>query len=79
MFLYTVLQEHEHLTDVIFKGRTAHLASCNYLQEISTNIKTRQSHRSTSHWECLFYRTHTVGCFRLIVFGFGIIFTKYVQ
>ena len=54
MFLYTVLQEHEHLTDVIFKGRTAHLASCNYLQEISTNIKTRQSHRSTSHDNAFF-------------------------
>ena len=42
------LQERKHLPDVIFKGRAAHLASSNYLQEISIN-KTRQPHRSISH------------------------------
>ena len=78
MFLYTALQEHKHVPHVIVKGRTAHLASCNYLQEISTSIRTRQSHRSISHWECLFYRTHTVGCLPIIVFGYGITFAKYV-
>ena len=48
VFLYMALQERKHLPDVTFKGRAAHLASSNYLQEISIN-KTGQPHRCISH------------------------------
>ena len=49
---------NKHLPDVIFKGRAAHLASCNYLQEISTNIRTRQSHIGLLAIENGFFTEH---------------------
>ena len=49
---------------IIFKERTAHLASYTFLQELLINIKTRHFHNSTNHQEQLFHRTHVTSYFR---------------
>ena len=45
------------MPQIILKGRTAHLASYTFLQDMLINLKTRHSHSSTTHQEHLFHRT----------------------
>ena len=52
------------MAHIIFKEKTAHLASYTFLQELLINIKTRHFHNSTKHQEHLFHRTLITSYFR---------------
>ena len=52
------------MPQIILKGRTAHLASYPFLQEMLINIRARQFHNPINHQERLFYRTLTTSYFR---------------
>ena len=45
------------MSQIIFKERTAHLASYTFLQEMLINIKTRHFHSYINHQEHFFHRT----------------------
>ena len=52
------------MPQVIFKKRTAHLASYTYLQEMLIHIKRRHFHSCNIHQEQLFHRTLIASYFR---------------
>ena len=57
MFLTKRIQDQKNTPQIILKGKTAHLASYTFSQDILINIRTRQFHISISHQEHLLYRT----------------------
>ena len=52
------------MPQIIFKERTANLASYTSLQEMLINIKTRHFHSSINDQEHLFHRTLVTSYFR---------------
>ena len=49
---------------IILTGRTVHLSSYNFLQEMLINIRIRHFHDSINHQEQPFHRTLITGYFR---------------